>query len=239
MIPPCPLPPLYAHEGVQAETGSTVRPGGFVLTDRGLGLCQFPPSSLILDVGCGLGASVDRLRTRWNMAGIGIDPNPKMLAHQKDLPRIQGTGEMLPFADAAMDGILCECVLGATPEPARILKEFFRILKPGGKVIITDIFARNPLAKNRQPLPMTCCFNGARPLSDHVRIIEEQGLTSRHVEDHSNLLRDLAAHIVWNHGSLSGFWASMFPSLDTSCILSSIRAIKPGLFLCIAHKELS
>jgi hypothetical protein len=58
-----------------------------------------------------------------------------------------------------------------------------------------------------------------------------------HVEDHSRLLRDLAAHIVWNHGSLAGFWAAMFPALDTTCILSSIAAIKPGLFLCVARKE--
>ena len=239
MIDPCPLPALYAHEGVQAETGVTVRPGGFVLTDRGLELCDFSSTSRILDVGCGRGASVHRIKTRWKLTATGIDPSPEMLAQRKDIPLIQGTGEALPFADATMDGILCECVLGATPDPARILKEFFRILKPGGKAIITDIYARNPLQTNRHPLPMTCCFNGARPLPDHVRIIEDQGFMPLHVEDHSNLLRDLAAHIVWNHGSLAGFWASMFPSLDTSCILSRIRAIKPGLFLCIAHKELS
>ncbi|MFA6810818.1 MAG: DVU_1556 family methyltransferase [Desulfoplanes sp.] len=237
MITPCPLPSLYAHEGVQVETGPTIRPGGFVLTDRALDLCRFAPKSLILDVGCGHGATVHRLHSHWNLTGMGMDPSPGMLTHGKGLPLIQGTGEVLPVADARLDGILCECVLGATPDTTRILKECFRILKPGGRMIVTDIYARNPLQNGQTPLPMTCCFNGARALADHVRTIGQQGFTPLHVEDHSRLLRDLAAHIVWNHGSLAGFWAAMFPALDTTCILSSIAAIKPGLFLCVARKE--
>ncbi len=235
----CSLPSLYAHEGVQAETGPTVRPGGFILTDRALEHCSFPAASRMLDVGCGRGATVNRLRTRWHLDGTGIDPSPAMLAHGTGLPLIQGVGESLPFADHSMDGVLCECVLGATPDPAKILRECARILKPGGHMILTDIYARNPLPRDRPPLPMTCCFNGARPLKNHMERVREQGLTPWLVEDHSSLLRDLAAHIVWNHGSLANFWQTMFPSLDTSCILSRISAIKPGLFLCIARKEFS
>ena len=234
-----PFPPLYAHNDVQAQTGPTVRPGGFLLTDRALEYCRFSPGSRLLDVGCGQGASVDRMRKRWNLSAMGVDPSSAMLACGKGLPLIQGTGEQIPFAEETFDGIICECVLGATANPALILREFFRVLKPGGRVFISDIYARNPQICPCAPsLPITCCFNGARPFEDHIRTIEDQGLTSLLVEDHSQKLRDLAAQIVWNHGSLAQFWAALFPSLDTTCIVSRINAIKPGLFLCIAHKEL-
>lgn len=235
----CSLPGLYEHPGVLAETGSTVRPGGFVLTDRAMQVCGLPPGAVVLDVGCGRGASVDRLRTAGRLACVGLDPNPSMLEHAPDLPVVRGTGEALPFAGSSLDGLLCECVLGATPDPGQLLKEFHRVLKPGGRLIITDLFARNPLQEDPPSLPMTCCFNGARALQTHVRTISAPGFAPCLVEDHSGLLRDLAAKIVWNHGSLTDFWTSLFPALDTDCILSRIRAIKPGLFLCIARKEIS
>ena len=233
----CPLPSLYEQPGVQAETGNTVRPGGFALTDRAIQFCDFPPTARVLDVGCGRGASLERLRDTWGLTCVGLEPNPVMLKAVSDLPVVRGTGESLPFADETLDGVLCECVLGATPDSAAILREFFRVLKPGGRLIITDLFARNPLPDSPASLPMTCCFNGARALEFHVETISAPGFTPLLVEDHSKHLRELAAKIVWNHGSLAGFWSSLFPNLDTDCILSRIRDIKPGLFLCIARKE--
>ena len=235
----CPLPSLYEQPGVRAETGNTIRPGGFILTDRAVEFCRFPSAARILDAGCGRGASLKRLREKWSLGCVGLEPNPAMLGTIRNLPIARGTGEALPVADNSLDGVICECVLGATRDSSAILKEFHRVLKPGGRLMTTDLFARNPLPDTPTSLPMTCCFNGARALEVHVQTISEPGFTPLLVEDHSKQLRDLAAKIVWNHGSLAGFWSSLFPGLDTDCILSRIKDIKPGLFLCIARKESS
>lgn len=123
------------------------RPGGFALTDRMLEVAfrypirEFPEKACVLDIGCGEGASVRRLRRKfpfWNV--LGADPDPP-----------QGTGffraeaESLPFPDGSFDLILMECVLSRVKDPDRALEEIKRVLREGGRLLLSDLYTRSEL----------------------------------------------------------------------------------------------
>ena len=129
-------------------TGPTLRPGGFALTERALEVCKLKTGMTVLDVGCGMGASVNRLSS-----GHGRNPwawmRPFRLLRESpeqnsSVMLINGRAEALPFRDHAFDGVFCECVLSLLPDPLGALNEFCQVLKSEGRLVITDIYARLP-----------------------------------------------------------------------------------------------
>lgn len=89
-------------------------------------------SGLVLDVGCGNGMAVGELMRRGTRA-IGIDLVPQ---DWKSLPLVVGDGLDLPFRSEAFDVTGCFTVLEHLAEPARLLAEMARVLKPSGRIVI-------------------------------------------------------------------------------------------------------
>jgi len=99
--------------------------------------------NLVLDAGCGYGACFDELRRR-GARMIGIDRSAAMV---RKAPRPGGTGsplgigvgdlQELPIADGAMDRVLANYVLFHLPDLSRALREIRRVLKPGGRAVLT------------------------------------------------------------------------------------------------------
>ena len=130
-------------EGLMAEE-DCCRPGGFLLTEQLLEYAGRPHSPdfsgplSVLDVGCGKGATVRWLSERfphWNVRGV--DPEA-----EGDTPLLKGCAEALPFPDDSMDLVFVECVLSGVKEPEKALKELHRVCRPGGRVLISDMYAR-------------------------------------------------------------------------------------------------
>lgn len=102
------------------------------------------PSDRVLDVGCGTGALLHRLMASYPQARLcGIDPVPEMLdvARRKlppEIPLQPGWAERLPFEDGAFDAIVSCNMLHYVRQPAKALAEMRRVLRPGGRVTITD-----------------------------------------------------------------------------------------------------
>lgn len=118
------------------------RPGGLKMTDRLIDLAGLSRECALraADIGCGEGASVAYLRSRcplWEISGI--DPDPAV--RTKDMIET-GEAEHLPFPDKCMDALLMECSFSKTQDPIQALKEAFRVLKPDGKLLISDMYAR-------------------------------------------------------------------------------------------------
>ncbi len=131
------------------------RPGGFRVTDILLRLAGFLRQPFgngvssgmsersdfrVLDVGCGKGATVEYLREKfpsWEVCGI--DKNPELCA---DGLVKTACAEELPFSDASLDVIFMECSLSKTENPEKALQEAFRVLKPDGWLLISDMYAR-------------------------------------------------------------------------------------------------
>lgn len=195
----------YDTTPLRKITGNILRPGGMALTGRGLELCDFAPGARLLDLGCGPGASLELARQS-GFDAIGLDHSLNLLreAQTHALP-VQGDISRLPFVQECFDGILCECVLSLSSDPARTVDECHRVLRTGGRLLLGDIFLRK--AGVDRGAPIFPCQENALPLPKLKALLEAQNFALLHVEDHSRSLAELAARIVWEFGSLEAFGA--------------------------------
>ncbi len=214
---------MYQSAALRAVTGPAIRPGGTLLTGRAVGFCRFPPGSDLLDVGCGAGATVEYLRKRHRLNAVGIDHSRRLLEEawerNLDLPLGLGTAEKIPAGQASKDGIVCECVLSLLARPERALAEFSRVLRPGGFLILSDLYERSQAAEERP--------SGVVSRAALKGMLARSGFTILLWEDHSRLLRELAARLVLAHGSLA---QGMFAGCGCG------DSERPGYYLLIATK---
>ncbi len=190
--------PLYAQPGFRQIAGDAWRPGGLSVTRRGLALCAFPPGARLLDIGCGAGATLRLLRALGYRA-VGCDRQPDPAA--AGLPLLCCTALALPLRSGILDGLLCECVLSLLPDSKAALREMARVLRPAGRLLLSDLFLTGDAPP---PLPgpaSRSCLRGARPLPDLLRQFRQAGLRLLHSEDHSACLHVLAARLLWNGGT--------------------------------------
>ncbi|MEW6265545.1 MAG: DVU_1556 family methyltransferase [Thermodesulfobacteriota bacterium] len=230
--------PLYETRAMRAVTGPGPRPGGTELTRRALAVCGFSAGAMVLDAGCGPGATLTLLDREYGLRATGLDPSPRLLdecrASGVEAALISGRAEDLPLADETADGVFCECVLSLIVEPEAALREFARVLKPGGRLVISDLYARNQgvvFAPTRRP--GTCCLEGVREREAILASVSSAGFDVIAWEDHSPLLKQLAARLVFEHGSLSAFWETLGGGRETERLA---RRTRPGYYLLLARK---
>lgn len=233
---------LYESLEMRAVTGPAIRPGGLTLTERALDLCSIPDGAKALDVGCGVGATVEFLSQERHHAAVGVDMSSLLLKEgierRPDLGLLQGTAENLPFSSGSFSALFCECVLSLLPDPASVLKEFARVLNPEGFLILSDVYARMPDEASSLPhLPVRCCIKGAVGMGQITAWVEESGLTIVTWEDHSALLKQLAAQLIFSFGSLNAFWATACSEGLPDAIEATVRRARPGYYLLIAQRK--
>ncbi|MDR3599749.1 MAG: methyltransferase domain-containing protein [Desulfosporosinus sp.] len=238
---------LYESDLLSQTTGETLRPGGFILTDLGVKNCNFSPGARVLDVGCGSGATVERLVSLYQLQAIGLDPSEVLLERGKKkhpcLQLIQGLGEDLPFPVNDMDGVFAECALSVMVDLDKALAEIFRVLKPGGWLVVNDVYARNPDALQLlQELKLDSCIRRALPKEQLMNKFVEQGFKIVNWSDHTNLLTQLTVNLIMTHGSMTKFWlksSSCSGSVDPSLAQAAIKQAKMGYFQLIVQKDAS
>ena len=121
---------------------------------RGLTAKYAVPDAPMLDAGCGTGLNLRHLPK----GSTGIDINPRnvelLRTRLPSHPVVEGDIEAMPFADGAFGTVLCTEVLEHVPDPAAAIREFHRVLRPGG-VLIGSVPARSAIWKLRF-LSSTC-----------------------------------------------------------------------------------
>jgi len=184
--------PLWERPVLREAAGDTLRPGGFALTDRAAEFMGMLPGWRVLDVGCGLGATVGRLRSRFGAEAYGVEASAAQTGKASGSGMVLGRGDCLPFGNESFSALFCECVLSLFPDALTGLGEFHRVLEPGAFLALSDIHAQD----DRSP-ESGSCVGRAKPFAETRALVETAGFEVLLVENHSRLLKELAAKLLF------------------------------------------
>ncbi|SMD11576.1 DVU_1556 family methyltransferase [Sporomusa malonica] len=224
-------------------TDGVIRPGGVVLTKRLLDYCAFPPLAKIVDVGCGTGITVEYLRDVHGLNVVGVDLSEERLRQGRersaDLDLVQAPGEDMPFTDASVDGVLAECSLSVMQDISKALAEFCRILTPGGKLALTDIYVRNVGDTSQVGnMPDSGCISGYLTHGSLTKMLKEKGFKIIAWEDQSDFLREFVACFIMEYGSVEKLWQCLSTRINDRQICEPTpKTTKLGYFLLVAEKS--
>jgi arsenite methyltransferase len=164
------------------------------VTDLSLGcgdpvtLASLQPGQTVLDLGSGGGIDcfLAAKRVAPNGRVIGVDMTPQMIdrarANKEKLGAENvefrlGEIEHLPVADNSMDVVISNCVINLSPDKPQVFREAYRVLKPGGRLAVSDIVTDGPLPEVvKQNLSSWAgCVAGALDQTDYVQSIQQAG----------------------------------------------------------------
>ena len=153
-----------------------------------IALASLKEGEIVLDLGSGAGFDCFLAAKRVGPSGrvIGVDMTPEMLDRARenalsgDYKNVEfrlGEIENLPVADNSIDAIISNCVINLSPDKPRVFAEAFRVLKPGGRVMVSDIvlLAALPEAVRNSVEAYVSCIAGAMRIDEYLRTIRDAG----------------------------------------------------------------
>ncbi len=202
-------------------------------------IANLRPGMTVVDLGSGGGIDVFLSAKKVGPTGkvYGIDATPEMIhrarrtAKENDYSNVEfrlGEIEHMPLADGVADVIISNCVINLSPDKEQVFKDAFRVLKPGGKLAVSDIVLLKELPEDiRKDLgAWSECVGGAVVEDRYIGAIREAGFVNVKVEDrvvytHEQLQGELGDSPAARNAKVSG--------VDLSQLVASykISAVKP------------
>lgn len=153
-----------------------------------LSFLEINPGDRILDMGCGKGFETIEAAKLAGDSGeaVGLDITPKMLDTAEENARKQNVGnirftvgdiEDLPFENMSFNAVMSNCVINHAKNKSKVYKEIYRILKTGGRFVVSDAVTKQPLPESikNDPDQWAACFGGAITEEEYLNSIGEAG----------------------------------------------------------------
>jgi arsenite methyltransferase len=193
---------LYESEIVRRVLGESFHPGGIALTERLGALLELSPEHVVLDAASGNGTSALFLAQRFGCQVIGVDLGAGNIARATteaerlelaDRVRFQvADAEQLPIDDSTIDAVVCECAFCTFPDKPKAAREFARVLRPGGRVGLSDITrSPGPPGEFADLMAWVACLADAGPAASYAAWVTAAGFTEVVVESHDEALREM------------------------------------------------
>lgn len=176
---PNPLEALLANPWglLERVLDGPLHPGGRAATETLLDRAGVDSDTRLLDIGCGAGEALQLARERDTRA-IGLDRHPS------NTEGVCGDLSSLPFHAESFDVVLGECVLCLSPDLARTLDETARILKPGGRLAVSDVTVSGAPPDLPAPIDELLCLDGPRERDHLIRRVAHAGFAIDDVRTH-------------------------------------------------------
>src|SRR5947199_2383680 len=201
-------------------------------------LAQLQPGEIVLDLGSGGGIDVILSAKRVGPAGkaYGLDMTDEMLALARENQKkagvenvefLKGAIENVPLPDNSVDVIISNCVINLSGDKDRVLREAFRVLKPGGRLAISDVVVRGEVpADIRKSVELWVgCIAGALEEFEYRDKLFNAGFNSIEIEPtrvyKSEEARDFLASAGLDPEKVA-------PMIDGKFISAFVRAVKPA-----------
>ncbi len=224
------------------ELGSV--PSDAALASFGCGnptaLAELRPGEVVLDLGAGAGIDVLLSAKRVGPTGkaYGLDMTAEMLAVARKNVResgatnveiLEGHIEAIPLPDASVDVIISNCVVNLSPDKDAVLREAYRVLKPGGRFAVSDIVVRRELpATLRRSIELWAgCVAGALLEQEYLDKLHAAGFAGATVEATRVYGRDDAEMIFGPAASWDAATRALVDTFEGAIFSGFVRATKP------------
>jgi len=216
----CCCGPAPAQKGVVAKLGGytpeelSALPPEAVVNSFGCGnpvaLAELRPGDVVLDLGSGAGIDLFLAAKRVGPKGraIGIDMTDEMIAKARENAAAGGFAnvevrkgiiEELPVESGTVDWVISNCVINLSPEKPRVFREIARVLKPGGRMLVSDIVAQDLPEEIRASAALySSCVSGAIGEAEYLAGLRAAGLADVAVRD----------RLVYDADQIDAFFAS-------------------------------
>jgi arsenite methyltransferase len=221
-------------------------PENAVLASLGCGnptaLIDLKPGETVLDLGSGGGIDVLLSARRVGPTGkaYGLDMTDEMLALARENQKqagatnvefLKGEIENIPLPDCSVDVVISNCVINLSADKARVLREAFRVLKPGGRFAVSDVVVRGgvPDAVRSSMLLWVGCIAGALAEDDYRSKLVDAGFVD--VDFEPTRIYDIEDARVFLTEAGIGVDETV-PQIEGRFLSAFIRAAKPNLRCC-------
>lgn len=213
------------------EAMDVFRPGGLELTKKAIYALGLEPGAKVLDIGCGLGATLSYLSEQFSADVYGLDSAPAAVKKAGEClgkERVLcADAACLPFADDSFQLVLMECVLTVIQEPEKALQEACRVLAPGGGIVISGLTG---------PECDRLCHQGRMDVSTLRRVLNTLNMYDINVSDETAILRRFVAEIIFEFDSIENYLAHADAKLGGSVLCCNMPMKGTGYALVTAKK---
>jgi SAM-dependent methyltransferase len=224
------------------EAGETVGlPAEALLASLGCGnptaLAELHEGEVVLDLGSGGGIDVLLSAKRVGPSGkaYGLDMTDEMLAlalenrakaGATNVEFLKGHIESIPLPSTTVDVVISNCVINLSGDKRQVLKEAFRVLKPGGRFAVSDVIVREGLPEPvRASMPLwTGCVAGALEENEFIALLKEVGFDAPSIEPTRIYTRDDAVALIGG----TGLDVALADQVEGRIMSGFVRATKPG-----------